>query len=54
MNFSNDTDKKPFISLQFFLFFFFDCVFNLVPIALIALEAAIREGNFFKVRFPEN
>ena len=31
--------KKPFVSLQFYLF---DCMLNIVPIALIAVEAAIK------------
>ena len=39
MSLSNDRGKKPFISLQFV---FSDCNLNLVPIALIALEGAIK------------
>ena len=40
MNLSNDRAKKRFISLQFCIF---DCILNIVPIALIALEAAIQK-----------
>ena len=38
--------KKPFVSLQFYLF---DCMLNIVPITLIAVEAAIkrREEKIF-------
>ena len=38
--------KKPFVSLQFYLF---DCMLNIVPIASIATEAAIkrREEKIF-------
>ena len=38
--------KKPFVSLQFYLF---DCMLNMVPIASIAVEAAIkrREEKIF-------
>ena len=38
--------KKPFVSLQFYLF---DCMLNIVPIASIAAEAAIkrREEKIF-------
>ena len=38
--------KKPFVSLQFYLF---DCMLNIVPIASIAVEAAIkrREEKIF-------
>ena len=44
--------KKPFVSLQFY---FFDCILNLVPIALIAVEAAIKRREekisaFLKIR----
>ena len=34
MNLSNDRGKKPFVSLHFIL--------NIVPVALIALEATIK------------
>ena len=38
--------KKPFVSLWFYFFY---CILNIVPIALIALEAAIkrREEKIF-------
>ena len=46
MNLSNDRGKNSFVSLQFcfvsFCFFLFDCILNIVPIAMIALEAAIK------------
>ena len=44
MNLSNDGGKDSFVSLQFFfvLLFLFDCILNIVPIALIALEAAFK------------
>ena len=44
MNLSNDRGKNSFLSLRFFfcLLFLFDCILNIVPIALIALEAAIK------------
>ena len=39
MNLSNNRGKKTFVSLQFC---FYNCILNIVPIALIALEAAIK------------
>ena len=44
--------KKPVDSLQFYLF---DCILNIVPIALIAVEAAIKKREekifaFLKIR----
>ena len=32
------------------LVLFFYCIFNILPIALIALKAAIEEEKFFKIR----
>ena len=42
MKLSNDRGKNSFVSLQFcfVLLFLFDCIVNIVPIALIALEAS--------------
>ena len=40
MNLSNDRGKNSFVSLQFCVVFFY-CILNVIPIALIALEAAI-------------
>ena len=40
MNLSIDTGKNSFVSLQFCVGFFY-CVLNIIPIALIALEATI-------------
>ena len=63
MNLSNDSGKKPFFLLQFYLF---DCILNIVPIALIALEQPLRElfknvfvfdmlkNSLLKISFPEN
>ena len=44
MNLSNYRGKNSFVSLRFcfVLLFLFDCILNIVPIALIALEAAIK------------
>ena len=44
--------KELFVSLQFYLF---DCILNIVPIALIAVEAAIKKREekifaFLKIR----
>ena len=44
--------KKPFFSLQLYLF---DCILNIVSIALIAVEAAIKRTEnkifaFLKIR----
>ena len=44
--------KKPVVSFQFYLF---DCILNIVPIALIAVEAAIKRREekifaFLKIR----
>ena len=39
MNLSNDRGKNSFTPLQFS---FFDCILNIIPIVLIALEAAIK------------
>ena len=41
MNLSNDRSKNSFVSLQFCVVFFFIVLLTLIPIALIALEAAI-------------
>ena len=49
MNYEMIEVKKPFVSLQFFFF-----VLNIVPIALIALEAFIKRRGLFKnICFPE-
>ena len=47
MKLSNDRGKMSFVSLQFcfVLFFLFDCILTIVPIALIALEAAIKRKD---------
>ena len=47
MNLSNYRSKNSFVSLQlcFVLLFLFDCILNIVPIALIALEAAIKRSS---------
>ena len=44
MNLSNDTGKNSFVSLQFCFvsLFLVDCILNIVPIPLIALEAAMK------------
>ena len=44
MNLSNYRGKNFFVSLRFcfVLLFLFDCILKIVPIALIALEAAIK------------
>ena len=46
MNLSNDTGKNSFISLQFCFCFVFYCIPNIVPIALVALKAAIERREF--------
>ena len=41
MNLSDDRGKNSFVSLQFCVFFFY-CILNIIPMALIALEAVIK------------